>query len=207
MFCTKCGHPNPAAYRFCSACGAPAFQASPRLASRRSTPRKRFYSRPWFIGCAGLILVLALYSHWERIFHAAGMHSDWFYSLYDGSYGGGLKYTTRDGQTFWNCQYDTVNQELLACDSCTSGDRDRLLAEAENLRKHGNGWRLAEISAAEAVCPPGRELVKDLPDGFMLFCDHQRVVRVVLDPRQCRGEPASHSGVPVDETGANKAGP
>ncbi len=207
MFCTKCGHPNPAAYRFCSACGAPAFQASSRLASRHSIARKRFYSRPWFIGCAGLILVLALYSHRERILRAAAMHSDLFYYVYDRSYGGGLEYTTRDGQTFLNCQYDTVNRELLGCDPCTTSNRDRLLAEAENLRKHGNGWRSAEISAAEAVCPPGRELLKDLPDGFMLLCDHQRVVRVVLDPKDCPGEATWHSGVPIDETGANKAGP
>ncbi len=206
MFCTKCGHQNPVEAWFCSSCGV-AFQKIGSAVNRQPTPQKSRSSGMWFGVCVLLAVLLGLYSYRERFTHAAGMYSDLAYHLYDTNYGGNLKYTTRDGRSFFNCQYNTVAGELLACDSCNGTDRQRLVAEAESLQKHGNGWRLSDISDAEAVCPSDRELLIDLPDGFEVYCDHQRPVRVVLDPKECEGEAAPEGGVAVNESGSNKVAP
>lgn len=206
MFCTKCGHQNPVEARFCSSCGI-AFQKTPSAGNRQATPRNKIFSRNRFIGCVVLAALLGLYLYRESLTHAAGMYSDLVYHLYDTNYGGHLEYTTREGRSFFNCQYDTVAGELFGCDSCNGTDRQKLLAEADSLQKHGNGWRLTDISDAEAVCPSDRERLIDLPDGFEVYCDNQRVIRVVLDSKECEGDTAPDGGVPVNESGSNKVAP
>lgn len=194
--------------KFCSSCGA-AFQQAPRRAGPSAGPRhERTSTRSWFVVSAVLVSIsFAFYSYRESLIHTAGTHSDLFYHVYDDNYGGHLKYTTRDGHDFFNCQYDTVTENLLGCDSCSGADRERLVAEAKELQKHGNGWRHADISDAQTVCPPDRETLVDLPDGFEVYCDRQRAVRVVLDSKECEGDTAPEGGVPVDESGSNKVGP
>ncbi len=208
MFCTTCGHHNPVDARFCSSCGAPTSQKTPSAESLQARPRRSSSARRWLVGCIlGVPVLLAVYSYREALLHRAGVYSDFAYYLYDEDYQGGIAHTGTDGRRLWFCQYDPVLRQLLGCDPCSANDRQRVVAEAKALQKHGNGWRRAEISDAEAVCPPDRELLVDLPDGFEVSCDHQRAVRVIFDSKECEGDKAPEGGTPVVESGSNTTGP